>query len=288
MIKTLLQSFNLVKKPVKKEQLIKTFESIHLIAQEDVLPSLTELKNYEKASKITKSEIYNLTKELIKINGGKSKSIISDLEALFLDITKNTDGIEQLLNKHTSAVLTNKVMGVKDAAIIKLVDDIGSLTMFSMDFVACLLANVNDTAFPKIKFKKLKEGIPAFVTLVLGYGDKKLKTIIDNIAKLDDTSINPDSNEAMLGVKLQSSGITSIVPDGFINNPFYHIRMWFVDREIEKLEALKDKKKLIELRIMELKVEERSGSDGDLSKQIEYYEEKLAALEYQIQKLEEV
>ena len=286
MIKTLLQSFNLVKKPVKKEQLIKTFEKIHLIAQEDVLPSLTELKNYEKSSKITKSEIFGLTKELIKINGAKSKNIISDLESLFLEISKNTDGIEQLINKHTSSVLTNKVMGVKDAAIIKLVDDIGSLTLFSMDYVTCLLANVNDTAFPKIKFKKLKEGIPAFVNLVVGY-NSKLKQIIENITKLDDTTLNSDTNEAMLNVKLTNNGIKELTPDGFINNPFYHIRMWFVDREINKLEALKDKKKLIELRIMELKVEERSGSDGDLSKQIEYYEEKLAAIEYQIQKIEE-
>ena len=286
MIKTLLQSFNLVKKPVKKEQLIKTFEQIHLIAQEDVLPALTELKNYEKSSKITKSEIFGLTKELIKINGGKSKNIISDLESLFIEIGKNVNGIEQLLNKHTSFVLTNKVMGVKDAAIVKLVDDIGSLTLFSMDYITCLLSNVNDTAFPKIKFKKLKEGIPAFINLVVGYNGK-IKNTIDNITKLDDTSIDSNTSEAMLGVKLNSSGITSLVPDGFINNPFYHIRMWFVDREINKLEALRDKKKLIELRIMELKIEEKSGSDGDLSKQIEYYEDKLAAIEYKIQKLEE-
>ena len=286
MIKSLLQSFNLVKKPVKKEQLIKTFEKIHLIAQEDTLPALTDLKSFEKSSKITKSEIFNLTKELIKINGGKSKNIISDLESLFTEIGKNVNSIEQLISKHTSSVLTNKVMGVKDAAILKLVDDIGSLTLFSMDYVACLLANVNDTAFPKIKFKKLKEGIPGFINLVLGYNGK-LKEIINNISKLDDTSINSDTNEGMIGIKLKNNGIDLLTPNGFINNPFYHIRMWFVDREIEKLEALKDKKKLIELRIMELKIEEKSGSDGDLSKQIEYYEDKLAAIEYKIQKLEE-
>ena len=64
--------------------------------------------------------------------------------------------------------------------------------------------------------------------------------------------------------------------------------MWLIDRDIAKLEALKDKKRLIELRIMELKIEEKSGEDGDLSKQIEYYEDKLANIEYKIEKLEEI
>lgn len=287
MVQALLEAFNLVKKPVKKEQLLKTFNTIQSLIQEDLLPSLQELKNFEKSSKITKSELYNVTKELTKIKGSKVKSVITDLEGLFSNINKNLGNIEKLISKHASSIYTNKVLGVKDAAIIKLVDDLGSLTMYTMDYVTCLLSDPKNTEFPKIKFKKVKEGIPAFVDLINGY-HKKLDDILENITKLDDTAINKEMSTGLMDMKFKNSGVNILLPQGFINNPFYHIRMWFVDRDIAKLEALKDKKRLIELRIMELKVEEKSGSDGDLSKQIAYYEDKLATIEYNIQKLEEV
>lgn len=287
MVDALLHAFNLVEKPVKKEQLLKTFNTISELAQDDLLPSLAEIKQVEKTKRVNNSDLVNLVKEILKIRGVKTKSIFTDLENIFSELNKNKSKIENLISKHTSSVLTNKVLSIKDAAIIKLVDDISSLTMYSIDFIACVLADIKNTSFPKIKFKKVKEGIPAFVELIKGY-NKDLEKNLDKIAKLDDSVINKDSNKSFVDLKLKNDGVFGIMPSGFINNPFYHIRMWLIDRDIAKLEALKDKKRLIELRIMELKIEEKSGEDGDLSKQIEYYEDKLANIEYKIEKLEEI
>ena len=287
MVDALLHAFNLVEKPVKKEQLLKTFNTISELAQEDLLPSLQEIREVEKSPRVTKSELANVTKEVLKVNGVKTKSIFADLENIFTELNKNKSKIENLISKHASSVLTNKVLSIKDAAIIKLVDDISSLTMYSTDFIACVLADIKNTSFPKIKFKKIKEGIPAFAELIKAY-NKDLEKNLDKIAKLDDSVINKDSNKTFVDLKLKNDGVFGLMPSGFINNPFYHIRMWLIDRDIAKLEALKDKKRLIELRIMELKIEEKSGEDGDLTKQIEYYEDKLANIEYKIEKLEEI
>lgn len=287
MVDALLHAFNLVEKPVKKEQLLKTFNTISELAQDDLLPSLVEIKAVEKTQRVTKSDLVVIVKEVLRVQGIKSKSIFSDLENIFTEINKCKAKIENLISKHASSVLTNKVLSIKDAAIIKLIDDISSLTMYSTDFLACVLADIRNTSFPKIKFKKIKEGIPAFAELIKAY-NKDFEKNLDKIAKLDDSVINKDSNKAFLDLKLKNDGVFGIMPSGFINNPFYHIRMWLIDRDIAKLEALKDKKRLIELRIMELKIEEKSGEDGDLSKQIEYYEDKLANIEYKIEKLEEI
>jgi hypothetical protein len=64
--------------------------------------------------------------------------------------------------------------------------------------------------------------------------------------------------------------------------------MWLVDREMDKYESLKDTKKLIELRINELKLKERETRDPKLEKQIEYYEDKLASIEYEIKNIETI
>lgn len=287
MIQSLLKSFNLVSKPVKKEQLLKTFNTMSALIQENVLPSVVNVVKIEKSSKISKSDLYLTAKDICKIINYKPKAIFEELEKIFLSVEKLHPKIESLITKHTSTVLTDKVLSVKDAAIIKFVDDLSSLAMFTVDFALCVLTDPKNTSFPKIKFKKLKEGLPAFIEN-MKYFSKDLEKSIEKISKLDDTAITKDANHGLLGVKFKNDGIFGLLANGFINNPFYHIRMWLIDRDIAKLESLKDSKRLIELRIMELQVESKAGSDVDLTKQIEYYEDKLATLEYKIQKLEEV
>jgi len=75
------------------------------------------------------------------------------------------------------------------------------------------------------------------------------------------------------------------VTKNFIGNPIYHLRLFLIDLESLRLERLKDEKSLLELRILEL----RSGdTDGKLSKQIAYFENKLNKLDMKIKRLSEV
>lgn len=292
MLEGLLKSFQLVDKTVKKENVLKTYNSIISIVQEDVLPVLKELTAVERSSRITKSKILDLLKDLVRTkksgSANNAKDFIKNLNKLFKDVVGSTSDVEELIIKHASATITDRVMSAKDAAIIKLVDDISSMSLYAMDLVTCILSDVNETSFPKIKFKKLKEDMPGFVELYLHYFDG-LDKAIEEISTMDNTTISKKSPIAMLTALFSNSKtkLPVATSKGFINNPFYHIRMWLVDRDMAKLDVLKDKKRLIELRIMELKLELRSSdADPDLEKRIEYFEEKLSSLEYDIQKLE--
>lgn len=286
MIESLLSSFNLLGKPTKKEQLLKIFRNITSEMEENLLPSLTEIVKIEKERKIEKSSIIEATEAIFKLKKIKGKSIFKPLEEVFLSISKNKAAVEDLISKHASSVLTSRILTIKDAAILKLVDDVSSMVLFGMDLVICALADANNTSFPKIKFRKLKEGLPAFAEMVANYTNNDIGETVEEISKLDGSTIDKDSNPTMTNLKLKSNGININFGNNFINNPFYHIRMWLVDRDMEKLEALKDKRRLVELRLMELKMERNSGDDS-LQGQIEYYEEKLASLDYKIEKLQE-
>lgn len=287
MIESLLSSFNLLGKPTKKEQLLKIFRNITSEMEENLLPSLTEIVKIEKERKIEKSSIIEATEAIFKLKKIKGKSIFKPLEEVFLSISKNKAAVEDLISKHASSILTSRILTIKDAAILKLVDDVSSMVLFGMDLVICALADANNTSFPKIKFRKLKEGLPAFAEMVANYTNNDIGETVEEISKLDGSTIDKDSNPTMTNLKLKSNGININFGNNFINNPFYHIRMWLVDRDMEKLEALKDKRRLVELRLMELKMERNSGDDS-LQGQIEYYEEKLASLDYKIEKLQEV
>ena len=71
----------------------------------------------------------------------------------------------------------------------------------------------------------------------------------------------------------------------FIGNPIYHIRLFLVDLEMLRLERLKNRRKLVELKLLELR--NKDASDPKIKKQIEYYEQKLEALDRKINRIME-
>ena len=137
MVESLLTSFGLISKPVKKEQLLKTYKTIITCLKEDLLPSLDNAIAVEKSSKLNKSDIMIATLNVFKVNNIRSKNVLGDLKAMFLDIDKNANKIEDLISKHASSVLTSRVLTVKDAAIINRIYGIIYYRFCSMSISRC-------------------------------------------------------------------------------------------------------------------------------------------------------
>lgn len=70
------------------------------------------------------------------------------------------------------------------------------------------------------------------------------------------------------------------IAKSFIGNPIYHLRMMMVDFEVMKFEGLKEKRRLLELKIIELK--NRGVDNPKIKKQVNYYEDKLNKLNLKI------
>ena len=183
--------------------------------------------------------------------------------------------------------LINKTMNAKSAAIVKVLQDLASMNSYMLDLLYFLILDEKLTNLPKIKLKRIKEDIPKFTEMFKVYGFK-LKTIIEEIHKVSEEPLPEDKTRIdVIDALLNNTGkLVDLPVSGFVNNPIYHFRMWLVDRDIKKYESLKEKKQLIELRLMELKLEQEDDSDPNLTKQVKYYEEKLADIEYSIEKFE--
>lgn len=124
---------------------------------------------------------------------------------------------------------------------------------------------------PVIKTMRNTSNIPTDV--VMGFFEKEFKitsfytkTFISNILNWFNT------NE-------QTSG------KGFIYNPLYHLRLLIVDIEMMRLDAHKEQRRLLELRILELRSKMNGTAvDAKIKKSIEFYENKLNKLDLKINK----
>jgi hypothetical protein len=229
---------------------------------------------------------------LVAINSGlkfkDNKDFLIKLKAVLVSINSTYKLFVDTIQNELSEVITDTAASPKDAAILKILNDIGGMNIFILDLSYYIIMEKDSGGMSKKKIAMIQETAYDFAISVKAYS-VNFEKLIKDLPKVSNTTINiSDGKDSMLQSLIAHTGISLSLPftKGFVNNPIYHIRMWMVDREIAKYESLKERKKLIELRLMELKLEEEGQADPKLRKQIEYYEERLSKLDYEIDKLE--
>ena len=133
----------------------------------------------------------------------------------------------------------------------------------------------------------LDKGLKAFVQ-IFPVLKGKIETDLKNLNKLSTDPIT-EKNKFRLINHVSSMGVDFVLPvNDFIGTPIFAIRRWFVDRDVKKYKLLKEKKRLLELKILRLEAQKTGNAkeDSKLSKSIEYYQRVVDDLEYEIVRLE--
>lgn len=288
-IRKLLQD---MKHTVKKSDIMEQLNNTVLALNNEVLPTVNELLTLvseKNLSMETLPELSNLNRETFK-----SKDIKSFVNNIVISI-KNLNTISadliSLADKEIPDLLGKDVVTVKQAYLLNVITNITNFTLYTPDIVLYIInlidnkVNNKPLSFVKFKLIEIRTDLNRYGNLLVMFKDSK--TIVPEINKLSKDRVLVDSKDN--GTFNMLSFSKSKLPlVGFIGNPIYHIRMWFVDAEINKYELLKEKKKLTELKILELKARQNNEVDPKLQKAVEYQEEKLAKIEYQIRKTEEI
>ena len=289
MLSEILSIFGSFTGAMKKEAVQEYTDFLYTSINDEVLPTFTTILADKTLDVISKNVTLKNFAQMADLKTTNNYKTLEKMEDLFKTISKTQKQVKDLVNKHCSEVITNKDLKAKDAAIVKFLTDLYTLTSYTLDFLYFIIVDEKHSELPKIKFKKIREGLPNYITLFKAYS-KFYTTMLEDIAAIDDETLKTDLDVVQQQMKemilAKKSKLVSFPLSNFIGNPIYHIRMWRVDKEIEKLEALKTKKQLVELKITELRLEKDGGKDKNLSKQIKYYEDKLAGIEYKIEKIE--
>ena len=78
------------------------------------------------------------------------------------------------------------------------------------------------------------------------------------------------------------------LPQGFIGSPIYSVRLVFAQWESDRYRALKDKKRLLELRYLHLKLmKDQNQSDINIEREITHLQKHITTIDYKLSKIEE-
>lgn len=272
----------------KKEHIISTVENVFKSIEDETIPTLEDMLSKD-LNVINESQLVNNMRALLDKRTKDNMELFEEVLDFFKEVQKDEKKIIKLVEKHIGDYITNKSATAKDIAIMKFVTDVASFNYYVMDLCYYVLIT-DETSIPKIRLNQIRENNSSFISVMNSYRGNVNKLVKD-LERVAEVTIadKEDKPESMVDSLLESQGklVSLANVKGFINNPIYHIRMWLVDREIQKYEALKDKKKLIELKLLELKLEEQNESNPKLKSQIEYYEDKISGIEYDISQIED-
>lgn len=224
--------------------------------------------------------------------GFKVKSIDELIKVLENDYLAIKDGVTEcrLYAHKLPSMMTKSTLTIKQSAYLELTERVTSVVKYMPDMILYMIYRLNaDTTMAYTKLSKdILKMRTSYQLSMLEFRDGGVKKKLDIIDKLSDIEISADITE-IKEVASRNDLRYTMPAQNFNGNPLYFIGRWWVDFTIDRVNRLKDEKRLLELKIMELQEKEATSNvSTTLSKQIEYYEEKLTKIDKKIKELSDV
>lgn len=275
----------------KQSNVIETVLAVDNSITNNILPVLNNVLELDKGV-LNKNKTLTAINKLSNTRFTDNVDLINKIKEFFLEIQDNKDTLIATIKSNCPSVITVKTLTFKQAATLKVVNDLTSMSLFVLDLVNAFLAletGNGTSSLSKAQLASLDACSRDFIAVFDSYY-KKLNKLIKDLKDVSAELINQSESDTTNNIISSTNGKQIDLPsdtNGFLGNPIYHIRMWFVERSLAKLQILEDKKKLIELRIQQIRANEKNLPDEQIAKMINYYEEELSNIEYKITKIKE-
>ena len=275
---------------IDRNDISTILDDVFLAMNEDVIPSLNDFIKNSELPIIKNSAAINFVLYSSSFKAKDNGEMLILIRNIFTTIYKNNKVLKDIVMNELPEHITDSTMTVKQAAIIKTVADINAFITYTMDFLYYITINgeSSDSSMPDIKIKQIKDGLPVYANMVASYVHydkiiKELPTYSDALVMVDNSKVTLlervlGKTNTSLAMLPNANGITGVI---------YWFRIRLADRDISELEAIKEKKRLLELKLLDLKTQANNEPSDKLDKAITYYEEKISKIEYDVARKEE-
>jgi len=279
----------------KKTEILEGLGNTTTNINRSIIPVLDKSIDFFKKNEvpIDKLKLTRNMNEYGKLYVINVSTMLIVIRNIFKDIVKNESKLVRLVDDNLEGLISKTNLTVRETAILKVIEDISDMSLYTYDYVYLLINRHPDIVvdgeniyLSKPKINEIYRNLYTYAMMVKTYNDFT-KTVSD-LGKVADIKIQENSNRSLLKNISSKLGKSMSLPlNGFVGNIIYHWGMFMVDREVKNYESLKDKQKLIELKLLELQSKNNGSENPRLTKQIEYYEEKLKSVEYKIREVED-
>lgn len=272
---------------------------------EMIQATYANLEELLKATKITDKSTNELIKEFYKELAGikpkvklsSNKNFALDTQTLFKNIKINGEYVLNEISDAVNDVIVSQALTAYKANLLRTVGHFYFVVRYASDFLNYLYTQeaINGKVELSDEYllnKKQKEFIVKnmwiYARLMALYGQNHSE-FKDRLSELDEITLPKEKvDEAISSYQVNKVDLFSNLPQGFIGSPIYSIRLVFAEWEASRYRNLKDKRKLLELRYLHLKLlKEQGQSDVNMDKHIQHLQKRITDIDYSLSKIEE-
>lgn len=296
-IKSLLPSFD---KSDLESDLEISLEAIGTIT--DTYINLDEIFKVAKLQhKLNKNAVKEFYKELgnvrhkVKLSPGMNLG--TDTITLFKNVKLNGDLLYKEISDAVNDVVVSQALTAYKVNLLRSVAHYYFITRFALDFANYLYIHEAEESgtelgkeykLNKKQIEFIEKNLWIYARLLSVYGEEHnvFKSKLDQIEEI--TLPKEAVDEAIDSYNSTKVDVFNNLPQNFIGSPIYTIRLVFAQWEADRYKSMKDKKRLLELRYLHLKLMKEQGtSDVNVEREIEYLQKSITNLDYKLSKLEE-
>jgi hypothetical protein len=272
---------------------------------EAVIKSYQEAETVFKAGRFKNEKTTRLAKDyqLGITNKLGSRNFINDITKRLENVYDNVLTVELLLDKTLEKDIIKDGLTAKKASLIQAANYSSFISRFSYDVLNYVYVleteqtekllkskDVEGTSeLPPAKINYIISNISSFGRLldVLGLPNKEFVKVIDD---LPDVVVNEKTIVSLDGVYGESNltPFSSQLAKGFMEmGPIYHFRIAIAEWQARRYKANQDKKQLLELRKLNLEMENDKNPSPKVQAEIEYLATRIGNVEYSMKQMEE-
>lgn len=228
---------------------------------------------------------------------GKAATLVNEIESRLKNVRSNIQLIVEANEALLEADMIKDGLTAKKTILIRCSEQLSFVTRYAIDLLNYIYVvetrelgkgDPDSTHLVPAIEQRLVANVANFARLLSIFGDEtsELKKKFDD---MPDVVVNTKTYHALSAVYSDSKldPFTTLMVQGFEGNPIYHIRMMFAEWQANRYKCYKDKKKMLELRLLNLKVMQEKDGDPKLDREIQYVQGRIESYEYKMAKMEE-
>lgn len=264
--------------------------------EEVLLPSLAQAEKAFKNHKFKSSAAKGIEKTLKgRFRDHRSEDLFGILHDIFKDAPEKISELEKIVSESFAKDVTKEALTYRKASVLKFIETLSFAIQYTIRATLRVIAAEADAESGDAEDAHLTAAQKAFleekyVTWLdaLTLLDESAKSIATQLSSIPEVTISEDASqvEAVAGAaRLDPLRLNFISPS---INPFYHIRSYMAEADVRDIHRAREEKKLVELRLYDLKARRDGKPEAQVQASIEKTENRLKQIDFKIAKLAHV
>ena len=286
-----------IEKPKLLEDLRVTIAELDNVVMPNYLTASTYFRSEKLKSDNNKDLADAFYQNFDLMRSTKQSSFVADIQKRLEYIKQNSETLLELTEELFEHDIISEGLTARKAVLIKASESISFISRFSTDLLNLVYvneaSNVDVSVEESIRLapivvKTVNRNLPKYARIISDYGIPN-ETFKKIIGEVPDVIVNSKTANSVAGLYSDKDldPFTNSYVVGFSGSPIYHFRLLVAEWQASRYKSNKDKKKMLELRLLHLKLLNDKKNDPKIEQEIVYIQSRVDKIERYLRETEE-